>query len=65
MVGERIVGVHSLSDARPIKAANFEPEDAGLANAESYAEWVFTYVPPAATPVQKPVALPPRRPPPA
>lgn len=60
-VGERIVGVHSLSTRRPIRMANFEPDDAGFANAESYTAWTFTYVPPAAPPVApKPPALKPR-----
>jgi type II secretory pathway pseudopilin PulG len=57
IVGERIVGVHSLSDARPIKTGNFEPGDAALANAESYAKWIFSYVPPPPPPAA------PQRPP--
>jgi type II secretory pathway pseudopilin PulG len=47
-VGERVVGVYSLSTVRPIKLGNFEPENAGFDNAPSYAGWTFTYVPPAA-----------------
>jgi hypothetical protein len=49
--------VHSLSDARPIKTGNFEPDDAALANAESYAKWIFSYVPPPPPPAA------PQRPP--
>jgi len=42
-VGGRIVGVHSLSERRPIKQAGFEPDDAQFAGRQSYREWVFTY----------------------
>jgi type II secretory pathway pseudopilin PulG len=36
-----ITGVHSLSEARPIKVAGFEPGLAQLEGAERYKEWVF------------------------
>ncbi len=39
----RIVGVHSLSEQKPIKQDNFEASDAGFRNKEKYADWVFTY----------------------
>jgi len=36
-----VEGVHSLSDARPIKIANFEPDFAGFEGSENYSEWEF------------------------
>lgn len=36
-----ITGVHSLSEARPIKIANFDPGLAHLEGAEYYKDWVF------------------------
>jgi len=41
MVSGRIVGIHSLSTAVPIKQAGFESEDQSFAGKQSYAEWVF------------------------
>jgi type II secretory pathway pseudopilin PulG len=40
-----IVGVHSRSDARPMKVANFAPRDESFASAASYRDWVFAYAP--------------------
>lgn len=40
-----IVGLHSLSEARPLKSAGFGPADRGFENTESYAGWVFEYRP--------------------
>jgi type II secretory pathway pseudopilin PulG len=37
-----IVGIFSLSDARPIKIANFELRLQGFTGKSSYQEWVFT-----------------------
>lgn len=42
-VGGRIVGVHSLSDAKPIKLEGFEAEEMGLRNKNKYSEWLFVY----------------------
>jgi type II secretory pathway pseudopilin PulG len=42
-VAGRIVGVHSLSNQKPIKQDGFEPEDAALRHQSRYAQWVFTY----------------------
>lgn len=42
-VGGRIVGVHSLSDKRPIKQDNFEPSAIAFRGKERVSEWVFTY----------------------
>lgn len=39
----RIVGVHSLSVAQPIKQGNFREEDRGFNGKQRYADWVFTY----------------------
>lgn len=44
-IGGRIVGVHSLSTARPIKVAGFHPGEEHLENARSYEEWRFMVVP--------------------
>ncbi len=48
--GEGIVGVHSLSEAAPIKVANFEPPFEEFAGKESYREWKFQ-VPAQVTPL--------------
>lgn len=41
MVGGRIVGVHSLSDATPIKQDGFAPDQAHLRGKQKYSEWLF------------------------
>lgn len=40
-VSGRIVGIHSLSTAVPIKQAGFEGEEQAFTGAQSYTEWVF------------------------
>jgi type II secretory pathway pseudopilin PulG len=40
-VSGRIVGIHSLSTAVPIKQAGFEGDEQAFTGAQSYAEWVF------------------------
>ncbi|WP_338845426.1 type II secretion system protein [Massilia sp. W12] len=57
----RIVGVHSLSEAMPLKQDHFRPEDSMLAHQSKYSGWRFTWpenmllpAPPAANPNQKP-----------
>jgi type II secretory pathway pseudopilin PulG len=40
-----IIGVHSLSDARPIKVGNFEPEFASFTGKEKVSEWLFCVSP--------------------
>lgn len=40
-VSGRIVGIHSLSTAVPIKQAGFEGEEQAFIGAQSYVEWVF------------------------
>jgi type II secretory pathway pseudopilin PulG len=43
--GGGIMGVYSLSQARPVKSGNFAFRDASLAGAARYADWQFSYVP--------------------
>ena len=42
-----IMGVHSLSEAAPIKSGNFAAKDAAFEGAARYADWQFVYRPPA------------------
>ena len=64
-----IAGVHSLSEDKPLKSANFKLRDAGFESAQTYADWKFTYTPVApgqATPTGQPAATAqPRAPQPA
>ena len=43
--GSGIIGVYSLSNARPIKTGNFEIAFQGFEGKTSYREWKFTAVP--------------------
>ncbi|NML44472.1 type II secretion system protein [Ramlibacter sp. G-1-2-2] len=67
--GDRIVGVYSLSEAAPLKKANFSPAHQAFKDAASYQDWVFAYVPrrgvvvPATPASAAPPATPPRKPP--
>jgi len=47
--GGGIMGVHSLSDQRPIKSANFDVTDQGFAGGSAISDWKFLYEPPAST----------------
>ena len=38
-----IMGVHSLSQAQPLKTGGFYGEDTVLQGAARYSEWLFTY----------------------
>ena len=49
-VGERIVGVHSLSEKAPIKQAGFGRGQEHFADRTSYREWVFAASVPGLTP---------------
>jgi type II secretory pathway pseudopilin PulG len=40
-----VMGVHSLSDATPIKNANFKDADFDLLGKVKYSEWLFVYRP--------------------
>ena len=42
-VGERIVGIYSLSRRIAIKQSNFEPDDLILEGKTKISEWTFTY----------------------
>jgi type II secretory pathway pseudopilin PulG len=65
-VGDRILGVYSLSEAQPIKQAGFKPADEVFKDATSYKDWVFAYIArrgalvPAAPASGVPPATPPR-----
>ncbi|MGE0875505.1 MAG: type II secretion system protein [Burkholderiales bacterium] len=52
--GGGIMGVHSLSDAPPLKRGGFAPAQASLEGAARYAEWRFVYEPPSASPQATP-----------
>jgi type II secretory pathway pseudopilin PulG len=43
--GGGIMGIHSLSDARPIQIAEFDAENQLLAGKQRYSEWVFAVRP--------------------
>jgi type II secretory pathway pseudopilin PulG len=53
-----IVGVHSLAEGRPLKNAGFSEADAAFVAVETYAEWKFVAVPPAAQTPAAPGAAP-------
>jgi type II secretory pathway pseudopilin PulG len=58
-----LMGVYSLSEGKPLKAANFRPRDAAFEGAAKYSDWKFVYAPPAAQkPQQQPGAPPPQAP---
>lgn len=40
-----IMGVHSLSQERPIKIGDFDDDQSSFKNSASYAEWIFYYSP--------------------
>jgi len=46
--GDRILGVFSLSEARPIKQADFSVADREFEGKKKYSEWTFVYRPKAA-----------------
>ncbi|MBI3231350.1 MAG: type II secretion system protein [Burkholderiales bacterium] len=45
LINGRVVGVHSLSEQKPIKQDNFEAADASFRGKDKYSEWVFTFPP--------------------
>jgi len=47
MRGDRIVGVHSLSETAPIKQTGFEKVNATFEARTAYKDWVFLFVPSA------------------
>ena len=68
-VGERIIGVYSLSDAQPIKATGFDPVYAAFEDAKSYRDWIFAFriraavpvLPSASSPINPPLPPSPAR----
>jgi len=48
MVGDRIAGVHSTSEAVPLKQVGFPAAEAVFEARHSYQEWVFLFSPPRA-----------------
>ncbi|MBI5908646.1 MAG: type II secretion system protein [Betaproteobacteria bacterium] len=53
-----IMGVHSLSEARPLKSTGFKLQDRDFEIAAKYSEWKFVYTPPLQS-APKPAAKPP------
>lgn len=40
--GDRIVGIYSRSQAKPLKQDGFDPDEAGFIGAGKYSDWVFS-----------------------
>ena len=53
-----IMGVHSLSNGRPIKTGAFDEADKELDGKVRYSDWQFVYTPPPATGAQPPKPRP-------
>jgi type II secretory pathway pseudopilin PulG len=51
-------GVHSLSEARPLKSSGFKVRDAGFEGAQRYADWKFIHTMPVPQAPSKPGAKP-------
>ena len=49
-VDNQIVGVHSLSEMKPYKTAQFADKDSSLEGKTKYSEWQFVYAPQKAQP---------------
>ena len=43
--GDRIMGVYSLSEEKPIKQANFSDQDQAFEGKQKYSQWTFLYQP--------------------
>lgn len=56
-----IMGVYSLSEARPLKSAGFKPRDKDFEAKAKYSDWKFVYAPPLQL-APKPAAKPPAAP---
>lgn len=50
--GSGIIGIHSLSEAQPIKIDNFEPVFQNFSGKMSYRDWHFMIAPQPARPVE-------------
>ena len=44
--GDRIAGVYSQSQDKPLKQTGFEPANVAFEGRDAYKEWVFMFVPP-------------------
>ncbi|MGB8338313.1 MAG: type II secretion system protein [Burkholderiales bacterium] len=44
-LNERIVGVHSLSEKKPIKQNLFDPDEESFQGRQKYSDWLFTFPP--------------------
>ena len=53
-----IMGVYSLSEGKPLKAANFRASETGFADSEKYSDWKFIYTPSQPTGTAKPAPKP-------
>lgn len=51
-----IMGVHSLSEDKPLKVAGFRPVQQGFERAEKYSDWKFIFSPAAQPVAPKPAA---------
>lgn len=56
--GAGIMGVHSLSEEKPIKSAHFSPQQQEFETAESYKAWRFVYSPAAPSQQAAPPPVP-------
>lgn len=54
--GGGIAGVHSRSEAKPLKSAGFAAPEAKFEGAETYSGWKFVFEPRGAIPFQRPMA---------
>ena len=45
-VGDRIAGVYSPSEDKPMKRTGFDPSEALFEGRESYKDWAFVFIPP-------------------
>jgi type II secretory pathway pseudopilin PulG len=48
-----LLGVHSVSDARPLKTSGFKARDAVFEGAQKYSDWKFVHMLPATPPAPK------------
>lgn len=56
--GGGIMGVYSLSDARPIKAGGFRPRQMSFVDCRKYSDWIFAYSPASTHTAQVPSGRP-------
>ena len=57
-----VMGVHSLSEDKPLKSAHSRPRDREFAGAAKYADWKFVFTPAAQPGAAKPAQKPPPAP---